>query len=90
MLLLGPAAEGTLGDETGALVGSTLSSVGMRSRITPLSSEGAGWWAALVTKACRERREVKKGTCSHMTQLSSWGMDWETALVKIVCTPAVR
>ena len=66
-LLLGPAAEGMLEDETGALVGSTLSSVGMRSRIAPLSSEGAGWWAALVTKACGERREVKNGTCGHTT-----------------------
>lgn len=47
------AAEGALAG-TAALLGSTLSSVGTRSRIVPLSREGAGWCAALVTKACAE------------------------------------
>ena len=44
---------GALGG-TAALLGSAPSSVGRRSLITPLSSEGAGWCAALVTKACAQ------------------------------------
>lgn len=46
------AEEGALLAGTAALVSSALSSVGMRSRMTPLSSEGTGGGAARVTKAC--------------------------------------
>ena len=54
LLLAGGSAaeEGTLLAGTAALLASAPSSVGMRSRMTPLSSEGAGWCAARVTKAC--------------------------------------
>ena len=51
---------GSLGG-TAALLGSAFSSVGRRSRITPLSSEGAGWCAALVTKACAQHATGRPG-----------------------------
>ena len=58
LLLAGGSAteEGTLLAGTAALLGSAPSSVGRRSRMAPLSSEGAGWCAARVTKACTAKR----------------------------------
>ena len=61
-LLEGPAA---LLEGTAALLGSLLSSVGRRSLMTPLSSEGAGWCAALVTKACTQHPASQQaGSCN--------------------------
>ncbi len=80
------AEEGTLLAGTAALLASALSPVGRRSRMAPLSSEGAGWCAARVTKACAAKhpqhcamkvvQSLSMVTRSWMTLLSSDGDGW--------------
>ena len=66
---------GSLGG-TAALLGSLPSSVGRRSLITPLSNEGAGWCAALVTKACAWHATAQEGASWISCGIASSDTTW--------------